>query len=174
MPGWTKPVPGRAPFIGVVKLFWEMIFDRTWWRRRRPGAIARAEDPGRGGVRICPHEEFKNGVTRARLVVRTGEFTLMPMCSCAAAFLLTPMTMQRTLSSSRLPVLAILVGSWPCWYIAEPRFVEINNLINIPCLPGGKSLALGMTVVILTGGIDLWWAAWWRCPPWREQGARAG
>ena len=67
------------------------------------------------------------------------------------------MIMRRTPSSSRLPVLlAILVGLVALLGWREPRFIEINNLINILRQSSMVGLiALGMTLVILTGGIDL-------------------
>ena len=67
------------------------------------------------------------------------------------------MIMRRTPSSSRLPVLlAILVGLVALLGWHEPRFIEINNLINILRQSSMVGLiALGMTLVILTGGIDM-------------------
>ena len=73
--------PGRAPFIDVVEvILGEMVFERALVAEeaatRSPEMLARLR--GILGAVACesaPHEEFKNRVTRARLVVRTGEFT---------------------------------------------------------------------------------------------------
>jgi hypothetical protein len=79
---------------------------------------------------------------------------------------------QRGRQLSTLAGLALLVTLLT---VLSPHFLTVSNLSNVLEQTSINAvIAVGMTFVILSGGIDLSVARWSRCPgwPWRVRCAR--
>lgn len=64
-------------------------------------------------------------------------------------------TQFRTLLSARMPVILILLVIAAAW-LTQGRFLTLDNLVNVMRQVSFEALiAFGMTLVIITGGIDL-------------------